>query len=212
MKKAFTLMELLIVVIIISLLIWAIGKMFSYKQVNTLKYDTCVLHVKWKLDNFFQNAILQKAVYTGWEWKKVNAYVVKFDKDNQEINFIYSWTNVKEIIKLSWTWFDKINDCFAPWYYTKLSWENLKVIIKPWLQVDNSSDGDAWIILYTWSSFSNKASNWATWWVSFYYCEGSWSSLKCFEEDKIIIDTKVNTIKSYFCKKKRENPCISWSE
>lgn len=216
MKKGFTIIELLIVVIIIWLLIWALKPMFTYKNVDRLKYDTCYLHINWKLDNFFQSAILQKSVYTWDKWRKVNTYWIKFDVTNQKIDLIYSWTqiwwNIIKSIDLNWTWFDKENDCFTPSYHTKLSWENIKVIIKPWLQVDNKADWDAWIVLYTWSSFSNKANNWATWAVSFYYCEWSWTQLKCYERNKIVIDTKVNLIKKYFCKKKRENPCASWSE
>ena len=200
MKKGFTLLELLIVVIIIWLLMLSFKNMFSYKDINRLKYDTCNVHINWKLDNFFQDAILQKSIYTGNKWKKVDDYSIIFDIDNQKIDFIFSWSQiwwkVIKTIHLNWTWFDEKNDCFSPGYHTKLSWENLKVEIKPWLQVDNDANWDAGIILYTWSSFENKAKNWATWWVILYYCEWSWWN--CFERNKIVIDTKVNLIKKFY--------------
>ena len=214
MKKAFTIFELLIVMIIIWLLMGAFKHMFSYKDVDRLKYDTCDIHINWKLDNFFQDAILQKSVYTWSNWEKVDDYSIKFDVGNQKIDFIYSWTQIwGQIIKtinLNWTWFDEENDCFTPNYHTKLSGGNLKVSIKPWLQVDNNAGWEAGIILYTWSSFTHETTNWATWWVSLYYCEQSWWN--CFERNKIIIDTKVNLIKKYFCKKKNQNHCTNWSE
>lgn len=213
MKKAFTIIELLIVIIIIWVLMWALKNMFSYKNINTLKYDTCNIHINWNLDNFFQDAILQKSVYTWNKWKKVDNYNIIFDVTNQKINFIYSWAQIwgkiVKTINLNWTWFDKKNNCFNPGYHTKLSGENLKVSIKPWLQVNNNANWDAWIMLYTWSSTS-PAHDGSTWGVSLYYCEWNW--WKCFERDKIVIDTKVNLIKKYFCKQKRQASCTVWSE
>jgi len=210
MKKSFTLLELLIVVIIIWMLILAMKKIFSYKNIDFLMYDTCYLNINWKLDNFFQQAILQKSIYTWDKWEKVDEYNVFFNVNNQKIDFVYSWSfwQFSKSISLTWDWFDRKTYCFSPSYHTKLSWQNLKISIKPWLQIDNNAFWDAWIVLFTWDSFSNKITNWTTWWVSFYYCEWNW----CFERDKIIIDTKVNLIKKFFCKKKNENTCISWSE
>ncbi len=210
MKKAFTLFELLIVIWIIWLLVGSIWQMFSYKNVNPIKYDTCYVNINWKIDNFLQDAILQKSVYTWSSWNKVSSYDLFFDINNQKINFVYSWAWVVDTINLNWTWEDSKYDCFTNTYNTLLSWENLKISMSPWLQVDNNAWWNAWMIIYTWSSFNNSVLNGWTWWVNLYYCEWSWWN--CYERNKIIVDSKVHLFKKYFCKNEKEISCSNWSE
>lgn len=207
MKKAFTLLELVIVIWLLWLLIGSLWKVFSYKNVNPIKYDTCYINITWKLDNFLQDAILQRSVYTWYEWKKVDNYTIIFDVNNQKIDFIYSWAWVKETIHLNWTWEDRQYDCFTTSYHTLLSWDELKIDIKPWLQVDNQAWWDSWMIVYkNWT----KLNNGSTWWVNLYYCEWSWWN--CYERNKIIVDSKVQLFKKYFCMVWDKNPCPKWSE
>ncbi len=208
MKKAFTLMELLIVVIIIGIIIAAIWRMFSYKQINRANFDTCYVKIYGKLDKFFQEALSQKGVLTGGKYIAPNYYNVIFDKSNQQIILDYSWV-VKKPIKLVGNWVDEINKCYTRTYHTFLSWDISKVKIKAGLQVDNSTTSESPMELYSWT---DKLSSSHTGVVYFYYCDHP-SNNNCLQKYKLIIDPRSYLFKSYFCLKLGANwTCEKWSE
>jgi len=212
-KKWLTLVELIIVIIIIWVVSASLKNMFTYKNVTRTKYDTCYLHINSSISNFFQQALLQKQVYTWNAYKSVKDFEVIFDKNNQTISLVYSWPNVEKQFVLKWNFVDHVNDCHNIAYHTYLSGENLKVMINPWLNPDVGSVEWIWMTLYTGSNFNNKLKNWATWAVYLYYCPHVWT-VWCLEKNKIEVDTRTALFKSYFCQSLDMNTgkCKKWSE
>ena len=210
MKKAFTLIELLIVVLIMWIVMAAVGKLFSYKDADRMNFDACYVSVYWKISNFFQQALSQRSVYTGSEYQAPNLYEIIFDKSNQEIKLVYSWVWVVKKIKFSWSWIDDKNRCYTKTYHTYFSWNVSKVIIKPGLQVDNATTSDAAMVLY--GPNGNKLPASETGFVDFYYCDTK-LNVNCLQKYKIEIDPRVYLFKTYFCVKLGSNKkCLKWSK
>ena len=208
-RKAFTLVELMIVLIIIWLIVASgIKDIFSYKNINRLKFDTCYIHIYSKIDNFFQNAVTQKWVYTWSKYESPLFYNILFDKNTQTLAFEYSWLIVNKLY-LNGTWMDTKNECYAPWYHTFFSWYVTKIKIKAWLQVDTSLSSVSPVQIY---SGDVLLPPYKTGTVYFYYCPNK-SNLNCLQKYKITIDPRAYIIKSYFCKTIWANwNCVKWSE
>ncbi len=209
MKKAFTLVELLIVMIIIWVLLYAVRWIFTYKNVEQVKFDTCYIHTYGKVTNFMQEALLQKMYFHSWEYKKIGLYTMHFDVTNQKLKLTYSWSTDKytsEII-YSWNWIDKINDCYTETYVTKLTWSNLEFKINPWLQKNYIWDES--VKMFSWGTQTSLALSWN---IIFSYCEDkAWKH--CKQKYKLSILPSVYVVKSYFCKKIDWNwKCVKWTK
>lgn len=213
MKKAFTLIELLLVVLVLWVLMWAMKNMFSYENVNRLKYDTCYLKTYWFLSNFNQQALLQKSVRTWDVLTWVNQYEIIFDNEHQKIEFIYSWASSKKVFNYSWDWTDIENDCYNTTYHTKIWDWNLKVIMQPGFQTTNATGSLSPMQIYSWDNFNTAIPNSWTWEIIFYYCKWT-SDAQCSELNKIVVEPKVQMFKTFFCKSLDDNreKCDKWSE
>jgi len=209
MKKAFTLVELLIVMIIIWVLLYSVRWIFSYKNVEQVKFDTCYIHTYWKITKFMQEALLQKMYFFSWSYHKLWKYTINFDVSKQKLIFMYSWSDkkYKEEFLYSWDWLDNIHDCYTKSYVTKFSWSSLKLDINPWLQKK-----------YIWDEAIKMSSWWTvlplstSWNVVFSYCEDrAWKH--CKQKYKLSILPSVYVVKSYYCEKiNTGGVCVSWSK
>jgi len=207
-KKAFTILELLIVMSILGILMYYMKWIFSYKNVEQVKFDTCYIHTYSKLNKFMQDAFLQKMVYSWDNLEKVGLYTIKFDTTNQKVDFIYSGNElITESILYSWNWTDNINDCYTKSYHTFLSWNDLKIDINPWLQADIN---DTPVKIYTWNSTTPISSS-SSWSMYLYYCQ--WDD-PCLEKYKINIIPSTYLLVSSYCKSVDTNTwkCREWSE
>ena len=193
-SKAFTLLELLIVIIIVWILIWTIGSIFSYKNIDRLNFDTCYVNIYGKLNWFFQEALSQRWVYTGDMYRTPSFYNIVFT--GQELDLIYSWLKVKKIF-FYWNWEDNINKCYTPTYHTFISGDITKVQIRAGLQVDTSTTEHSPMELY---SGNELLPAYKTGVVYFYYCDHP-SNTNCLQKYKIVIDPRSYMFKSYFCQK-----------
>jgi len=203
MKKAFTLIELLIVIILIWLLFWFFKNSFSYKNVEEQKFDTCYIHTYSNLTNFMEQALLQKMVYTGNKLTGVNSYVIDFDVNNQKLNLIYSWdTKIVKTIAYSWAYEDE-NGCFTKSYRAKLSGYNLKLKINPGLQADIN---DSPVKLYTWNSTNFTTNSWS---IDLWYCQ--WTD--CKQKYRFVFVPSTYLLLTKYCIKLSNNgTCSKWSQ
>jgi len=202
-KKAFTLIELLIVIIIIWLLMYSLKWTFSYKNVEKVKFDTCYIHTYSKITNFMQDALLQKMIYTWNNLTGVDLYTIKFDVTNQKLELIYSGsTKITKTLAYSWV-LRSADDCYTKTYHTKLSWNNLKIDIKPGLQADIN---DSPVKLFTWSNTNFTTKSWS---VDLWYCQ--WFDCKQKYRLTFIPSTYLLTTK-YCIKLKNDGTCEKWSE
>lgn len=214
MKKAFTVIEIVIVVLLIWLISSALWAIFSYDNVSSSKFDTCYLRVISQMDKFFQESLLQKLVYDWSNLTGVIQYDIKFNQDEQKIVFLYSWANVKKIFQLSWNWYDAKHDCFSAKYKTMISGWNLRVSLRPWLGVDNKIQWNAWMSLYTWNNFNSLVPMWESKDIYFSFCFWSWTSSVCEEKYKLTVDSKVQLFNKYICQKNDSSTreCLKWGE
>jgi len=204
-KKAFTLVELLLVVSIIWILMYSLKGIFSYKNVEKIKFDTCYIHTYSKINTFMQDAFLQKMVYSWWTLRKVDLYSIFFDKNNQKIDFIYSWDyKVIKSISFTWLWIDSTNDCYTKSYHTFLSWDNLKIDINPWLQADIN---DTPVKIYSWTTLIKASWSWN---MYLYYCQ--WNN--CLEKYRFTIIPSTYLLSTSYCEKVNFTnwKCELWSE
>jgi len=208
MQKAFTLLELLVVVIIIGVIVWAVWRLFSYKDADRLNFDTCYITVYWKIDKFFQEAISQQGAYTGGVYKTPDFYNIIFDKTNQQINLVFSGYTTGTIV-FHWEGEDTINKCYSPTYHTYFSGDISKIQIKAGLQVDTSTTEHSPMELYEGNSLLPA---YKTGVIYFYYCDHP-SNVDCLQKYKIEVDPRAYLFKSYFCKTLNSDwTCKVWSE
>ncbi len=193
LKKAFTLLELLIVILLISLLMASIRQIFTYKQRDFIKANWCVANIVWKSLNYFYSALTSKWLFTWWKLYFPKKYLLVLSGWNiQKVSFLFStWGDNKiyNIISLTGNWEDNKYGCFSSKYYVKLSGD-LSILMTPWLE---SKDGKIGIII------NNDVSN-ITWEIYFYFV-GYWYTGKILW--KLFLDKRAENF--YY------SSCLIWT-
>jgi hypothetical protein len=201
MKKAFSLLELLIVVIIIWVLMTALWKMFSYRNLDKVNFNTCFVKIYSKFDNFFQEAISQKGVWT-WNSYKVPVFYDLFFWSG-EIKFYYSGLKTS-IIYLDGSWVDNKNKCFNNSFYSKLSGNIDKILIKAGLQTDDSIWAESPMVIYD----DNQKK--LTWYFDLLFCN---RNNVCIPKYRFVFDSRTYSFSSFFCTKIWLTwTCFNWSK
>ncbi len=85
-KKAFTLMELLIVIFIMSLFLW-LSMGIWVKQLNNFKLNNIKENFIWFYNNIYNN-ILTSNYY---KWKKINIFTISFNSNTGNIFYYETW-------------------------------------------------------------------------------------------------------------------------
>lgn len=78
-KKAFTLLELLMVLLVLGVLIQASRSFFANPNQYVLDGEVCINKISWELHNFFYNAITWKSQYKSWLIVSVSPDSYRFD-------------------------------------------------------------------------------------------------------------------------------------
>jgi hypothetical protein len=204
MKKrffCFTIFEILIVILIIWLLFWAIKQIFTYKQRDFLKANTCVNTIVWDVTNYFYSALTSKWIKT---WNIIvypKRYIIVFSGDDQKVVLSYfSWDDTNGS-----TWDYKIYNltgsdenspdediqywCYSNKYYVYLSW-NLSVVMQPWLE---------W---WSWrKGILINGQEWNKTWEVYFKFVWYWYTGKVL--GKLVIDKRVNSL--YY------SQCLVWT-
>ena len=214
LKKWFTIIELLVVVIIIWMLMRSFWGLFTNNNKDKLYYYTCSEKLYWEFNKFITDALTQKSVYSWWinDFISPSHYIINADENQQKVVFYYSWAWVKKTFYLTGSGEDGNNYCWTKIYFTKLDISNsnsLWIKFNPWL-IDWYSKTDAWFGIYTWTDFNSL---WAfTWEIILSYC----TKLQCIQRNKIIFDRRSMNINFIDCLKRHENwsnlDCSQWTE
>lgn len=117
MKKAFTLLEILIVVVIIGLLLMGLQNLLKFEKKNLLWAKTCANMVYGDVRNFAQSAFTAKAVWAN----KITpeAYYIEVLPSDQRVRLSYGWTStgivqnyqlsesgtLRTSYKCNWSWY-----------------------------------------------------------------------------------------------------------
>lgn len=213
-KKAFTLIEILLVVFLLSMIVVSMRNVFLMKNKDLIKSQTCVNYVYWEIKNAFDFVSFWRGFAT-WDSSNSqiiypNKMIIDFDSLNDRINLTYSWIiqSWEVLTGISWTIMPPFllsgtdngkYDCYSDKYFVNISWANLNLkvnyqlqwdINNPALLINNSSN------IYTWESF-------------FYYCPIP--SMDCKIIGKIVIDKRSSFLKFNRClRTENGKDCDAW--
>ncbi len=127
LKAWFTIFELMIVVILISILFFSLENFFRFEGREKILAEWCVNHINWEVSNFFSWVSSWKGIYTWADSNMVypDTYHMSFSWDNNLIEFWYfdeDWLNIYN--ELYFTWTDMLdNNCYSDSYHVWLSWD-----------------------------------------------------------------------------------------
>lgn len=205
-------LELLIVILIFWLILWATKSMFNLEQRDFIKSQTCVNNVYWEIKNFFDDASTGKWIYS-WDvlnWWTVfpDVYGLEVDKVNQRIFLIYSWVDIGTT---TWTyltiWFSGAKEtwispfsCYDNGYDVSIStWTIDSLLVKKQFEWDINNT--PFLINQDLTAF--------TWDIYFYYCH---QSQNCRAIWKILFDKRVYQTRFSRCLQWYElGECTKWS-
>lgn len=171
MKKSFTLMEILFVVVIVSFLIYSFWKLFQLKERDYILGQACVVKTYWTLRNFVDNASTGRGLFVASQTipKDPDKYFINVDTLSNKITLTYSgtnsWTWIYSQINFTGNWFDSANSCYGDKYYIDLTWTNYSLSI---------NRGLIWDINNPAFSISGSTSNDITWAIELDYCLHTW--------------------------------------
>ena len=143
MKKAFTLLEIIVVVIIIWLLLASMSNVFEMKDRDLIRSKTCVDSSFWTIKNFFDMASTWKGVYTWTDIVYPESYIINFNTDEDNIELTYSWNDTwtyESIIFNNDDWVSS-DYCYdnTRWYHIQLSWDISEIKVSRLLQSNINS-------------------------------------------------------------------------
>lgn len=189
-KKAFTLIEMMVVLLIVGILMASLKHIFFPQSRNLMYGQNCANILYGKVNNFINSAITSKWLYTGGILIFPEYYHIDFNILQNEIAFWYTinWiTNNHEIFQLSGQEARK-EYCQTNEYQIILSWNNQNITITKWLQtkVNNST----FTLLDWWNSKF-------TWAIYLQLCNLDWQQCSTFST--YITDTRTKHIRHGKC-------------
>ncbi len=149
MKKAFTLIELIIVVIVLWILFSALWYL-SWSYI----YNLNVQNDKETLESWFshiQSSSLSQPSF--WKYKMLDFIGIRLEKDKKYISYIWSTWNISNLITVGsdyfnnvklWTWFDLYS-----WWVYKESLDTVYFMYRPY-KISSLLIKENWTIL-TWN-------------------------------------------------------------
>lgn len=201
-RKSFTLLEILFVVVLLSMIIFAAKDFFVMKNKDFIKSQTCVNHVAWEIKNSFDFVAFWRwfATWAAATAETIYPYkmILDFNSVTDKISVTYSGKieSGNVITGVSWTLIPSFNlsgswvwkyDCFWQNYFVNLSWSNLNVQVNYQLQWDLNNPP---IVI-------NNSNNIYTWESQFYYCPIP--SMDCKIIWKMVLDKRSSLLKFNRC-------------
>lgn len=195
MKKGYTIIELIIVILIVWVLMVAFQNVFQVKNRDSLYWEACVNNLYGDISNFMYAAITSRAITVNSTQIFPDFYYIDLNVDKNSIVLSY-WTWEKSTLatpiiynELTLTGSVPANyNCKSPSYYMELSWSNLSVTINKWLGEDIQLRS----FILSWSS------NLFTWEVKFLLKDAQWGTWYK-ELGRLTVDTRTQNIKSNLC-------------
>ena len=181
MKKAFTLLEILIVVIIISLMIWALGYFMPNKENKQIKFGKISsINIYTEIENSLQNFRKNKTLNSWW-------VIYNVDKIQIEVNSGSAYILVKftNTITIKEQYLTKINEEEQKYNIKINSWRHMKA--------SNTNLRD---IQFEWT------------WAIINSCIEE--NTNCIPISKIIFNKAAQTIQQKFCLDFSWSTCNEW--
>lgn len=202
-KSAFTMVEALLVVLIITILFIAMRNFFTLKERDFVRAQTCVNYLYGEIKNSFDSITSGRWFYS-WNTSSIiypDKLMFLFNSWTNSIHLVYSWRienwvvipwtwNVKWPYYLSWDMWYKY-ECLTTKSFVAISWTSLKVNLNNQLKWDITNN--PFVI-------NNSISN-ITWESNFFYCD---KVRNCKVIWKIQIDKRTDSLKF--------NRCMIWQD
>ena len=196
-KKWFTLLEMTLVVVILSIIIFVMRPFFESNKKDYLYIESCANKLYGDMNNFMYAAATSKWLWTWANKIFPNKYIISVVNSGQ-IELDYTQTDGTTGVQLTdyITW---LKDYYCRSNTSKLSWDFFTLTIDKSASAINGS---------TQAYALSGGSNLFTWAVSLYLC---YSPIVCREVANFEIDTRIQTIKRRKCLTINETywPCQS---
>ncbi len=187
-KKGFTLLELVIVIIIISILMVSLKSSFQIKNKDILYGQACIENIYGQVNNFMHAWISSKSLYTTTGGKIFpDQYIFNFSTLGQKITLLYNSGGVVQTYKtISLSGNSNIAYCSSEKYMIKLSGDSYTWYINKGLEEINMQ-----MFYLTGSKFMY------TWETKFIQCDkdGTW----CIYIGRFESDTRTISIRKQIC-------------
>lgn len=155
-KKWYTLLELLMVTILVSLLWVVFSNTFKPKNKDILYWEACVNSIYADISNFINTALTSKSILSGTSRLMPETYYIDINTNNNSISFIYKrqWNNyIYKKLNLTWDIASSYY-CYTHSYAVVLSGNDSLIEIRKWINWNNLSL--KWFSINSWSSFYEK--------------------------------------------------------
>ncbi len=188
-KKWFTLLEMSLVIVVLSIIIFMMKPFFESNKKDYLYIESCANKVYGDMNNFMYAAATSKGLGTGINKIFPDQYIIKVINTNL-ISLEYqksdgtTWSQIQDYL----TWL-KDYYCYSNTYTSKFSWDFFTLTINKW---SSATNGNTQSYTITWTQ-NNPAFTWA---ISLYLC---YANTVCREVAKFEIDTRIQTIKKKKC-------------
>ncbi len=198
-KRAFTLLEILIVVLLIWILISATSKFYNPWNKNRFYSQICINKVYWSIRNFVNSAVFGKWISYSWQFYYPEDYKIIFDYTGNKIDFqiwLQTWDLQVQTIFLTWN--KRIKECQDITYYINFTWNIDQIVINKNLQ-------EIWS-----KKWFSIIPNMFTWKVDFFINE-YWLSRKI---SQLIADQRSQEVFNNQCLSLPADPhqkCTQWS-
>jgi len=198
-KRAFSFLEMLIVIMIISILFVAFRGSFQVKNKDVLYGQACIETLYGQVNNFLHAGLSSKSVFS---WNTAifpDQYIAKFIPDQQKILLTYEINELpypyqELLVTGSTTTYCKSNS-----YEIFMTWTTYEVHINKWLQENQALQ----------SFYITGGTSVSTGETTFIQCTSQWSGCKTMA--RFETDTRTISLKKYMCLSFTETgECIQW--
>lgn len=134
-KKWFSFLEILIVIMIVGILLVTFRSSFQIKNKDVLYGQACIETIYGEVNNFLHAAVSSKSVNSWGEQIFPSTYIITFDPLRQRIDLWYetSWTFYSLYRSISMTG-ESNNYCSSSSYTIVMHGDTYQIYINKWLQ------------------------------------------------------------------------------
>jgi hypothetical protein len=199
-KKWFSFLEMLIVIMIVSVLFVAFRSSFEIKNKDILYGQACIETVYGQVNNFLHAGLSSKSLFTWATPIFPDQYIISFNPWSGLITLAYKKQGTTSTYSsIEFTGNNNIMYCSSNAYTIRLTWETYQLLINKWLQENES-------LQFFYLSGTSTVS---TGWSIFLQCsnQGTWcKTMARFEADTRTIGLKKQMCLSF----STTGDCLEW--
>ena len=186
-KKWFSFLEMLIVIMIVSILFVAFRSSFQIKNKDVMYGQACIETIYGQINNFLHAGLSSKSLFT-WTTIFPDQYIISFNPNQQLIVLKYeTHGNTYVYNNIAFTGNVTTMYCSSNAYTIQFTWETYELHINKGLQ-ENAA------LQFFYLSGTHSIS---TWWNVFLQCDNQWTWCKIMA--RFESDTRTISIRKQMC-------------